>query len=280
MRRLIILAAVVITAAGAALAVHVTRSDAKWHILSGTAINTNKLCVDGLRYTWASGSTATQPPATRPVGTPRFAGPIDLVVQHAPSTTPNDEADWFDAPLAGADVFTADYKPVFNPDAQLWYPYSHTNVVAFRHPLTPTTESVRLDTQPNGDSDATDAFEAVNNCFLFGRIDFQPATAQNTVDFSKDGTPKVALFSSPTFNAAAVNPSTVLFGQTGTEAAPIASSTPDVDGDGRNDLLVQFQRSQTGILCGSTEVLLSAADPKSGKRFYERDSITTSNCTP
>lgn len=279
MRRLIILAAAVIAAA-AALAVHVSRSDAKWHVLSGTAINTNKLCVDGLRYTWASGETPDQPPATRPVGQPSFVGPIDLVVQHAPSDTQPNEDAWFNASLAGADVFTAGYTPVHNPDIDVWYPYSHAGVVPFRRPLTPTTESVRLDTQPNGDLEATDAFQAVGNCFVFGRIDFQPGNPSNTVDFSHDGTPKVGLISSPTFNAATVKTSSVLFGQSGTEAAPIASTTPDLNGDGRKDLQVQFQRSQAGIACGSTEVLLSAIDPGSGKRFYERDSITTANCTP
>src|SRR3954452_11098308 len=122
MRKLIVLAAALLAAAGA-LAVHVTQSDARWHVLSETAINTNKLCTDGLRYTWASGSTATQPPANRPVGQPRFLGPVNLFVQHAPANTPNDDADWFNTGYAGGITFTADYAPVFNPDAQLWYPY-------------------------------------------------------------------------------------------------------------------------------------------------------------
>jgi hypothetical protein len=53
-----------------------------------------------------------------------------------------------------------------------------------------------------------------------------------------------------------------------------------VNGDGRTDLKLQFQRTDTGIACGDTEVMVSAIDPKSGVRFYETDSIQTINCTP
>src|SRR6476661_5981595 len=147
MRKWIIPAAAVVVVA-AALVARVSQSDARWHILSNTAINTNRLCVDGLRYTWASGETTTQPSATRPVGAPWWIGPVALVVQHAPSTTPSTEQDWFNAPLAGADVFEAAYRPTFNPTDQFWYPYSHVGTVPFRHPLASGTESVRLDPQP------------------------------------------------------------------------------------------------------------------------------------
>src|SRR3954451_23829345 len=186
MRKLLI-PLVVALAAATALAVHAARSDAKWQILSETAINTNRLCVDGLRYTWASGETPDQPPAIRPVGQPRFLGPINLFLQHAAAGTSNDDTSWFDTPLAGADVFTAAYAPVFNPSLQVWYPYSHAGTIAFRHPLPASTEAVRMDTQPNGDSDATTAVEAVHNCFLFGPLDFQPGNDPNVIDFSKDG---------------------------------------------------------------------------------------------
>jgi hypothetical protein len=279
MRKLIPLAVVALAAIGA-LAVHVTRSDAKWHVLSETAINTNKLCTDGLNYTWASGSTTTQPSATRPTGDPRFIGPVDLFIQHAPAGTPDDDADWFNEPLAGAITFTANYAPVEDKTAGVWYPYSHKGFVAFRHPLPPTTEAVRLDTQPNGDSDATTAVEAVHNCTLFAPIDFQPGVSPNVVDFAQNGKPFVALLSTSTYNAANVDPATVFLGKTGTEAAPISSTKTDVNGDGRMDLKLQFLRTDTGILCGDTEVMLSAQDPKSGVRFYETDAIQTINCTP
>ena len=60
MRTKIILGLAAVLALATGLAYHVTQSDARWHILSGTAINTNRLCSDGLKYTWGSGATETQ----------------------------------------------------------------------------------------------------------------------------------------------------------------------------------------------------------------------------
>src|SRR5439155_9414933 len=141
-----------------------------------------------------SGQQDTQPPATRPVGAPRWVGPIDLLLQSGPSTLPQDEADWENQPMAGADVFTAGYAPVKNPSTTpaSWYPYSHSGKVPFRHPLTPADDTVRVDTQPNG-NDATEVFLPVQSCYLFGPIDVAPGDASNTVDLSAGATVKVAL---------------------------------------------------------------------------------------
>src|SRR6187397_3004986 len=105
MRKLAIFGPVV-AAVLAAVAISVATSQAKWHILSETAINTQRLCRDGLTYTWASGQTDVQPPATRPVGQPRWVGPVDLLIQSGPSTLPQDETDWENQPMEGGDIFT------------------------------------------------------------------------------------------------------------------------------------------------------------------------------
>jgi hypothetical protein len=282
MRTRIILGLTTMLALAAGLAYHVTQSDARWHILSETAINTNRLCSDGLRYTWGSGATETQPSAVRPVGAPGWAGPVDLLVQHAPTTTPSTEDDWFNAPMAGADVFQADYRPVRNTSVSpaIWYPYSHSGVVPFRSPLTPATESVRLDTEPNGNQDAADAFEAVGNCTLFAPMDFKPAQSPNIVDLSIDGKPTAAFLSTSTYDATKIAAGSVRFGVSGSEAAPLTSALQDVNADGRQDLVLSFKRSQTGIVCATTQVEMSAIDPGSGKRFYESDSVQTTNCPP
>ena len=41
----------VVAAVAAGVAIHVATSEAGWHILSETAINTKSLCRDGLTYT-------------------------------------------------------------------------------------------------------------------------------------------------------------------------------------------------------------------------------------
>jgi hypothetical protein len=277
MRRLAILT-VVSLAVTAGVAIHVATSSAGWHILSETAINTKKLCRDGLTYTWASGQTDVKPPASRPAGEPRWVGPVDLLIQSGDSGLPQDGGSWESQPMAGADVFTAGYSPVKNSSTSpaSWYPYSHQGVVPFRDPLTPVSETVRIDTQPNG-NDATEVFLPVDDCFLFGPIDVAPGDASNTVDLGS-GSVVVALLSTSSFSAANVQASSARFGQTGTEAAPTASTKVDVNGDGRNDLRLTFAVSDTGLDCTSSSAELSATDPASKKTFYERDTVTPVPC--
>ena len=277
MRRFAILAAVG-AAVTAGVAIHVATSTAGWHVLSETAINTKTLCRDGLTYTWASGQTDVKPPANRPVGEPRWVGPVDLLVQSGDSSLPQDESAWENQPMAGADLFTAGYAPVKNTSTSpvSWYPYSHPGVVPFRRPLTPVSDTVRIDTQPNG-NDTTEVFLPVGSCYLFGPIDIAPGSASNTVDLTS-GSVVVALLSTSSFKAANVQASSARFGQTGTEAAPTASAKVDVNGDGRNDLRLTFAVNQTGLNCSSTSADLSATDPASKKTFYESGAVTPVPC--
>jgi hypothetical protein len=278
MRRLITIAAVAL-AVTAAVAVRATTSRAGWHVLSDTAINTHRVCTDGLSFTWAGGETGTQPPATRPVGQPGWDGPIDLLVQSGPRNLPPTENDWFNQPMAGAAVFTADWAPVHNSILDVWYPYSHDGLVPFRYPLTPLSTKIRIDTQPNGDI-ATDAFVYVHSCFVFGPIDIDPGQSPNPVDFSPGAVVQVAILSNGAFHPAAnVNPSSVTFGNTGTEASPISSTKQDLNGDGFRDLVLTFHTADTGIDCTTaTQAYLSGVDSASGRRFYEGDSIVPINC--
>jgi hypothetical protein len=278
MRKPAIIAAVLVVAA-AAVASQVATSRAGWHVLSETAINTKKLCRDGLTYTWATDQQDTKPPASRPVGAPGWRGPVDLLIQSGPSSLPPDPSSWEDQPMAGADVFTAGYAPVKNPGPPVsWYPYSHSGTVPFRHPLTPSSDAVRVDTEPNG-VDTTEVFLPVTACYLWGPIDITPGDPANTVDMSAGASVTVALLSTGTFNATHVTASTVRFGATGTETAPTASTNADVNGDGRNDLRLTFTSGQTGLDCtSSTEASLSATDPATQKTFYESAPVHPINC--
>jgi hypothetical protein len=181
--------------------------------------------------------------------------------------------------MAGADVFTAGYAPVKNPGPPVsWYPYSHSGTVPFRHPLTPSSDAVRVDTEPNG-VDTTEVFLPVTACYLWGPIDITPGDPANTVDMSAGASVTVALLSTGTFNATHVTASTVRFGATGTETAPTASTNADVNGDGRNDLRLTFTSGQTGLDCtSSTEASLSATDPATQKTFYESAPVHPINC--
>ncbi len=58
----------------------------------------------------------------------------------------------------------------------------------------------------------------------------------------------VAILTTGTFDASTVNPATVRFGATGTEAAAVHSALEDVDGDGDLDMILLSER-RTPALC-------------------------------
>ena len=67
----------------------------------------------------------------------------------------------------------------------------------------------------------------------------------------------MAILSGNGFDATTVDPYTVRFGATGTEAAPVHVARRDVDGDGDRDMVVRFQIQDTGIKCGDTSAVLT-----------------------
>jgi hypothetical protein len=104
-----------------------------------------------------------------------------------------------------------------------------------------------------------------------------PGDPTNTVDLTPGANVAVGLLSTPTFNATHVAISSVLFGVTGTEAPPTASTQIDLNGDGRKDLKLTFSTGQTGIDSTTTLAMLSATDPSTKKTFYESASVMPIN---
>jgi hypothetical protein len=54
-----------------------------------------------------------------------------------------------------------------------------------------------------------------------------------------------------------VDPTTVLFGAIGSEAAAVHAALEDGDGDGDNDMILHFNTQDTNIVCGSTSASLT-----------------------
>lgn len=77
--------------------------------------------------------------------------------------------------------------------------------------------------------------------------------SENVIDLKRDKTIKVAIYGSAQFDALQINPDSVRFGATGTEAAAIRSRGNDLDHDGFSDLLLIFNTDNTGIACGSIQ---------------------------
>ena len=92
---------------------------------------------------------------------------------------------------------------------------------------------------------------------LLVSIDVQPRSEATKTNPNSTNNINVAIFSINGFDAATVDPNTVRFGPTGTEAAPIHVGRRDVDGDGDRDLVVRFEIQDTGIKCGNTSATLT-----------------------
>ena len=117
-----------------------------------------------------------------------------------------------------------------------------------------------------------------------GNITLASLTPRATIDIRPDrinpassGVIPVAILTTAAVDAATVDASTVLFGRTGVEAAPMQWALKDVDGDGDIDLMLQFVAQATGIQCGDTSAYV-AGKTISDQKFAGSDSFLTVRC--
>jgi hypothetical protein len=87
----------------------------------------------------------------------------------------------------------------------------------------------------------------------------------------------VAVLSSTSFDAATIDTASIHFGDTGIEAGPLDSATQDVNGDGRDDLLLHFGIPNSGITCWTTVVSLTGK-AASGQSVRGSGAILTKKC--
>jgi hypothetical protein len=108
-------------------------------------------------------------------------------------------------------------------------------------------------------------------------IDIKPGSDPNSINPRSRGKIPVAILTTNDFDATTVDPNTVLFGATGTEAAPVQSALEDVDRDGDTDMILHFNTQDTGIVCGATSASLTG-ETFSGQPIEGSDSIKTVGC--
>jgi hypothetical protein len=108
-------------------------------------------------------------------------------------------------------------------------------------------------------------------------IDIEPASSENRIDPRSHGKIRVAVLTRDGFDATEVDPATIRFGRTGTEAAPIHFALKDIDGDRNTDLVLRFTTQQTAIACGDTSASLSGRT-FGGQAVSGSDSIRMVGC--
>lgn len=108
-------------------------------------------------------------------------------------------------------------------------------------------------------------------------IDIKPGSFPNSINPRSKGKIPVAILTTDTFDATTVDETTVLFGPTGSEAAPVQVALEDVDGDLDTDMILHFNTQETGIVCGDTSASLTG-QTFSGQAIEGSDSISTVGC--
>ena len=109
-------------------------------------------------------------------------------------------------------------------------------------------------------------------------IDIKPGSDPNSINPKSKGKIPAAILTTDTFDATTVDPTTILFGATGNEAAPVRSALEDVDGDGDTDMILHFNTQDTGIQCGDTSSASLTGETFDGQMIEGSDSVKTAGC--
>ena len=117
-------------------------------------------------------------------------------------------------------------------------------------------------------------------------IDIKPSGGGNEVEPNEPPDPwnanskgkvPVAVLTTDIFDAADVDITSVFFGKTGTEAAPVKDELKDVDGDGDDDLLLKFEVQDAMIECNDPLATLTG-QTIFGADFEGTEPIRTVGC--
>jgi hypothetical protein len=135
-----------------------------------------------------------------------------------------------------------------------------------------------IDTPTGGVSGLLSTWPGPNDCLSFGhrdgapacvgadiriatvsipvQIDIKPGGTANSINLRSNGVTSVAVLTTPSFDAATVNPGTVLFGPNAVKAAALRSALEDVDADGDADMIFHFDTRALGIQCSHRSAFL------------------------
>lgn len=115
----------------------------------------------------------------------------------------------------------------------------------------------------------------VNQAGYYAAISIRPFHEPHNININSGGTVRVAILSTPTFNAVTqVDISSLRFGRTGTENTlyKCYPGGKDINSDGRPDLICRFTLSSTGLLPTDTRAFMRFADTN-GSLYQGSDSV-------
>ena len=108
-------------------------------------------------------------------------------------------------------------------------------------------------------------------------IDVKPGDASNSINPRSKGVIPVAILTLGTFDALNVDWTTIRFGRSGTEAAPLRHTFEDVNADGKVDMVLHFPTKESGIVCGDVAAHL-IGKTFDGNHLEGSDIIRTVGC--
>lgn len=249
---------------------------ARWKVIADNAVDPIRVCTDGIIFdyvregyseftdysTYAGSQVVTFKAATPPPFGDDYPAPGTIIAARQFHTYLFSGAPW------GIDV---DDPPNSVPDN--FYVYRGVSATPWAYPLNPGTE-VRITFADFDTNQEVATVEIVEACSAFS-IDIRVG-AKSRRHGSAAGL-EVAVLRQPGVNPLHIIGSSVRFGPTGVEAAPIGSRYVDVDRDGDTDRVFQFDAGLLRSLCTNRLGILTA-QLSTGGAFIGTDTLWASQC--
>jgi len=110
-------------------------------------------------------------------------------------------------------------------------------------------------------------------------IDIKPGDVPTVIETDRQGMIPVAILTTPQFDAATVEPTTVTFGPTGTEASVARAMLDDVDQDGDIDRLLLFRLQDVGVPCTPRDAVILLKGKTTDGRAFEGSETVKIECS-
>ena len=110
-------------------------------------------------------------------------------------------------------------------------------------------------------------------------IDVAPGNEPTEIEAGRGGLLPVAIRSTAAFDSTTLDQTSIRFGPSGTEAAPVRTVTEDVDRDGRQDLVSLVRVADLELSCGALTLRLTA-QTAAGQAVEGSERVSVIGCPP